>query len=278
MKKVVSASRRVELLACFPQKLVEFLEKRLPPEKVHTIVLWTKNANVLLNNRRVREVLSRYDQIYIHYTITGMGGTLLEPYVPRWESLVERLPEVIDYVGSALRVNWRFDPIVHIRDKEGRLLSNFPFFPVLAERILPMGIRDVTVSWLSLYPKVTRRLAMYGLTAEPVSLETEKEQSRRLESLAHAFGARVHYCCMEGFPRARCIDGAKLTLLHPKGEPASTQKAENQRPLCGCPASWDIGWYYACPYGCLYCYANPKIFPREKVLAKGWIDGMPEEY
>ncbi len=272
VKKVISASRRVELLACFPKKLIDFLEKRLPPEKVHTLVLWTKNATVLLNNRRVRETLARYDQIYIHYTITGMGGSALEPYVPRWRSLVERLPEILEFVGNPLRVNWRFDPIVHVRDSEGRLLTNIDFFPRLAEKILPLGIRDVTVSWFSLYPKVTRHLAMYGFTAVEIPLSQKKEQARRLESLAHAFGARVHYCCTKGFPQARCIDGQKLTLLHPTGEPASTKKAEGQRPLCGCTASWDIGWYYACPYGCLYCYANPKIFPREKILAKGWID------
>jgi hypothetical protein len=183
---------------------------------------------------------------------------------------VERLPDVLAFVGSPLRINWRFDPIVHIRNREGNLLSNFDFFPALAERILPLGIKEVTVSWLSLYPKVTRRLAMFGLTPEAVPFEKQKQQARRLESLAHAFGARVQYCCMRGFPPARCIDGQKLTLLHPRGEPASVRKAENQRPLCGCTESWDIGWYYACPYGCLYCYANPKIFPRDKVLSKGW--------
>ncbi|NOY77914.1 MAG: DUF1848 domain-containing protein [Calditrichaeota bacterium] len=272
MRKVISASRRVELLACFPKKLTDFLESRLPPEKVHTLVLWTKNANVLLNNRRVREVLSRYDQIYIHYTITGMGGTFLEPFVPKPGQVLARLPEIIDFVGNPLRVHWRFDPIVRVKTAQGDSYSNVDFYPELAEQILPLGIRDVTVSWLARYPKVVTRMQKYGVVPLEISIEQQKQHAARLESLAHAYGARVHYCCMEGFPQASCINGRLLTLLHPRGEPASLKKARGQRPLCGCTESWDIGWYNPCPYGCLYCYANPKLFPRQDILKKGWIN------
>ncbi|GBD94983.1 hypothetical protein BMS3Abin05_02599 [bacterium BMS3Abin05] len=270
VRRVISASRRVELLGCFPKKLTDFLENRLPPEKVHTLVLWTKNANVLLNNRKVREVLKRYDQIYVHYTITGMGGTFLEPYVPKAEKLLTRLPEIIEFVGNPLRVHWRFDPIVHLKDTDQNFYSNIGFFPELAGRILPQGIRNVTVSWMAIYPKVANHLQKYGFSPVEISDEEQKKEAKRLESLAHSFGARVHYCCMEGFSQAKCIDGQLFTLLHPAQETASVRKAKGQRPFCGCTESWDIGWYYPCPYGCLYCYANPRLFPVEAVLAKGW--------
>ncbi len=39
---VLSASRRTDLVGCYPEYLIEKL-KAYPPEKVHTIVIWTKN-------------------------------------------------------------------------------------------------------------------------------------------------------------------------------------------------------------------------------------------
>lgn len=57
----------------------------------------------------------------------------------------------------------------------------------------------------------------------------------------------------ERIHRARCIDGDLLAELFPD-RPAITQ-AKPTREQRGCVASRDIGMY-ACPYGCVYRYAN----------------------
>ena len=65
MKKIISASRRTDLVASFPAWLSSVLEQEkaqvfgpsghvydvgLKPDKVHTIVLWSKNFQNLIEN------------------------------------------------------------------------------------------------------------------------------------------------------------------------------------------------------------------------------------
>ena len=70
---VISASRRTDLVGCYPDYLIEKL-KAYPPQKVHTIVIWTKNPCNMIRHQALREVLSQYAQVYVHLTITGLGG------------------------------------------------------------------------------------------------------------------------------------------------------------------------------------------------------------
>jgi hypothetical protein len=82
LKKVVSASRRMEMPGFFPEMLVEQLEKRYPPESVHTVVLWSKHPRNILDHPGLRKCLRRYRQLMLHLTVTGMGGGFLEPNIP----------------------------------------------------------------------------------------------------------------------------------------------------------------------------------------------------
>ena len=98
MKNVISASRRTDLVAFFPEWLSSVLEEKsariygpsgfthtvdLSPEQIHTIVLWSKNFSKLIHNAyRLRDLLQRYNQLYFQFTITGLGGSLIELMVP----------------------------------------------------------------------------------------------------------------------------------------------------------------------------------------------------
>jgi len=70
-------------------------------------------------------------------------------------------------------------------------------------------------------------------------------------------------CYKPGWPVSHCIDGELLTYLHPKGYRASTKHPAGQKNGCGCTASLDIGRYYACPHGCVYCYGNPQKYSMD---------------
>ena len=54
----------------------------LTPDTVHTVVLWSKDfSNLLRNSHGLRDLLASYDQLYLHFTVTGLGGTRVEPGV-----------------------------------------------------------------------------------------------------------------------------------------------------------------------------------------------------
>jgi hypothetical protein len=253
---VISASRRTDLVGCYPQVLVERLQD-YPPDRVHSVLIWTKNPQNLVARGSLKKSLTNYRQLFIHLTITGMGGGEFEPMIPPWEETVGMVGPLIDLVGDPRRISWRFDPILEV-EGEGRVYSNFSLFPRLVEEIAPLGIKSCRVSWVSPYKKVVARLAGKGwnlLLADP---QKRRRQARELEQIASSHGMKVYFCSMEGFPVSRCIDGEFLSEIHPDGLGCSREKAKGQRPLCGCTQSLDIGWYsLRCRHGCLYCYACP---------------------
>jgi len=255
---VISASRRTDLVGCYPDYLIEKLQA-YPPETVHTLVIWTKNPGNMIRHQALREALSQYAQVYVHLTITGLGGSVLEPGIPPWEQVDEMVPELVHLAKGPERITWRFDPIIAAQYCSG-VIENIPLFPVIAEKMRKHGITACRTSWASPYKKVIRRMQKKGLTLRPFNAEEQAAQAVELEEIADSLGIKIYYCSMEGFARSRCIDGALLSALHPQGLACSLKKAKGQRPACGCTESIDIGWYsLKCGHGCIYCYAEPKI-------------------
>ncbi|HEX2695956.1 MAG TPA: DUF1848 family protein [Acidobacteriota bacterium] len=280
MSIVVSASRRTDLAASFPDILAGALREEkarvhgpagraydvdLRPENVHTLVLWSKDfANYLADRSGLRGLTAKYEQVYFHITITGLGGTFLEKGVPLPDEALAQIPGLAAAAGSPARVSVRFDPVVFWRDG-GKLLTNLPFFDRLAPRVAAAGIEDVRVSFAQWYGKAKRRAEKGGF--EFVDPDESEKRARALEMAATAAkrGLSLHACAqaflaaVPGFKPSSCIDGRRLRELHPRHEALSIRKDRTQRPECLCTESKDIGSYtLSCPHGCIYCYANPK--------------------
>jgi hypothetical protein len=245
-------------VSCYPELLIEKL-RDYPPEQVHSLVLWTKNPRNMLAPGPLRETLERYAQLYVHLTVTGLGGTVLEHNIPPWETVGQTLPGLIALVKGAERICWRFDPIVRCVTQES-LISNIELFVVIAGSMAAAGIGACRTSWVEPYPKVLRRLEKKGVRLAAHSAQERKDHVRLLEQTAAGLGMSLHYCAVEGCSSSSCIDGALLSRLHPQSIRCSTKRAKGQRRLCGCTESIDIGWYsQKCPNGCLYCYAEPQV-------------------
>lgn len=257
LKKVVSASRRTELLAHYPDRLAERV-RQLGPRNIHTVVIWTKDPTNLLVHREVRAALAEVGQVFVHWTITGLGGTFLEPNVPPSEDQLQLLGSIVEYLGDPRRCHWRYDPLISAR-REGERASNVDLerFASLAERVAEAGIPTVHVSFATMYRKVVRRLQRERVEAEEFDRDARRAFLSEMSQVASDAGLELLTCCEPGFPINRCIDGELLTALHPTGEQCRTDRARDQRKLCGCTASLDIGHYLPCPNRCLYCYAHP---------------------
>ena len=276
-RAVISASRRTDLPHHFPGWLATVVRRgwvdvpqpyggkrrrvSLQPEEVHTIVLWSKDFSPILQDAEgVRRALARYDQLFCHLTITGLGGTELEPGVPPWKRIAAQLPALVDWMGDARRVTVRFDPLVHWIE-DGAICSNLPLAEPIFDVCARAGIETVRVSFATIYPKLARR----GYCWYDPSLEERVEIAQGLLALAEERGITLLGCCQPelmaiGIQPSSCIDGALLSALHPKGYAASTARDRGQRKGCRCTRSTDIGSYrMRCPSGCRYCYAQPLL-------------------
>jgi hypothetical protein len=246
------------MVAGYPGHLAGLLKEKCPPEKTHSLVLWTKNAYNILHHSLLRAQLKKYDQLYLHYSITGLGASPLEPGVPHHDTALSHLPSLVEFFRNPRRIAVRFDPIVHFQLPDGERITNVTFFSHLAPILARLKLENVFTSWVQLYRKVNSRLKRHQI--QPLSLEAGQwqQEAENILTLAREFGLRIHGCCVPQWPASRCIDGGLLTALHPRGYSAPLRKARGQRQKCGCTESRDIGWYNPCPHGCLYCYANPR--------------------
>lgn len=281
MRKVISASRRTDLTASFPEWLADALRKRsarvvgprrrviqvdLQPDSVHTLVLWSKDYSALIENRHgLRDLISKYSQIYLHFTITGLGGSFIEKGVPSPESALGQMKELIDITGSPERLSLRFDPILFWKEG-GDTRSNLSFFDRLAPELQAHDVTRVRISFAQWYGKAGRRAERHGLQFVDPGVGEKRAITSRLVETASRRGLSLFACSqrfLDGIPGihpSSCIDGALLQRLHPRGEPVSLIKDRSQRRECLCTKSVDIGSYtQACPHSCLYCYANPRV-------------------
>jgi len=260
MRAVVSASRRIDMIATCPERLLAILEGRFPPEHTHTLVIWTKDPGRLVSNPLLRGRISAYPSVFVHATITGMGGGFFEPRVPPMARSLEALAEVVEWASGPDHVAVRFDPIVHFRLPDGTSYSNLHHFEEVAGQAHRIGIRRMVVSWMQLYRKVEKRLARAGVEAEVLDSAGRATEGEHLRMISGRLGLDLQGCCVPDWPTGACIDGRRFQQIHPGRERCSLAKAQGQRDLCGCTRSVDIGWYGACVHGCLYCYANPKFY------------------
>lgn len=279
MKTVVSASRRTDLVAFFPEDLAAALragrarvagpsgrlrEVDLRPESVHTLVLWSKDfRNLLRNAFGLRDLAARLGPPFLHFTITGLGGGPAEPGAPPFGEALDELERLVELAGDPRRVSPRFDPVVFWREG-GELRSNLAAFGALAERAAALGIRDVRTSVAQWYRKASARARRRGFAFVDPPAAEKIAAVARLAEIAGERGLALHVCAQAflsagtGARPSACIDGRLLAELHPRREPAALGKDRTQRAECGCTASLDIGSYaQTCPHGCVYCYANP---------------------
>ncbi|MBN2246941.1 MAG: DUF1848 family protein [Candidatus Aminicenantes bacterium] len=281
MKKVISASRRTDLVAFFSAWLSSVLQQKsaqvigpsnhiygvdLDPDHVHTLVLWSKNFSPLIENRKgLLVAVRKFAQIYLHFTITGNGGTLIEPGVPTWEYAVSQLDSLIKIAGCPERISIRFDPVLFWTENQ-KSRTNLYFFEKLSRELYPRGLSRVHFSFAQWYRKARIRAEKRGFNYYDPPVEEKMKYAGYLSEVAARSQIQLYVCSQDvfaevpGIKPSACIDGDLLQRLHPEKEPASINKDKSQRKECHCTESIDIGSYkLSCPHACVYCYANPRL-------------------
>jgi len=272
---ILSASRMTDMPKFYPEELIQEVQIRLDKGiDIHTLVLWSKHPNSLLNkglNNYLNNLKAKGIQLYYQCTITGMGNRIiginrdgsnfiLEPGVPKPYEAIKDLKQVIKLMGDPLRIKLRIDPIVRIKNLyTSEVFTNIVFVDEIIKETSKLGIKNYTFSFLEsgVHNKVDRRFDNYDWRILTPSIEEKQKVYIWLKEKAAKYKVNIEACCVPGLKESRCIDGYLLNHLHYTNKVADL-KEPRKRKLCACTNSIDIGGWppKKCYSGCKYCYAN----------------------
>lgn len=238
----------------------------LTPETVHTLVFWTKEIGPFLKGECDRILRDKGFHLYFNLTINS-ESSILEPGVPPLEKRLADLGELCRRVGPHA-VTWRFDPICHFQDSQGKRHDNLHDFSRIARTARDAGIRRCITSFVDLYPKVIRRARAAGIELTTPPIRDKVALVLRLNRELQGLGIDLFTCCENelqaalpfgsGITPAACIPGPRLAQLYGGDISLARDTGQRRSAGCGCTKSRDIGSYtrHPCPTNCLYCYAN----------------------
>lgn len=199
-------------------------------------ILITKNPSKLLSELIYHLPYSKKFNIIIHCTITGMGGTILEPNVPKKMDSIGAYLKLISFYGID-RVVLRIDPIIPV-----------PSGITLAKSVAGHKKGRLRISFLDLYPHIKTRLKTAGIEFPWDSFHAPyKHRKEAYEELG-----RPEICGEPDFECTGCISKIDCETLNVAPEVAN----KSQRQFCACLINKKelLNSKYPCSHKCIYCY------------------------
>lgn len=216
---------------------------------IDCIVFWTKDPSMIIHRL---DKLKEYNY-YFQITITPYDNHM-ERSINDKKQIVDSLKKLSQIIGKE-KVIWRYDPI--ILNKDLTIEYHVNKFEELASELT--GYTDqCIISFMDIYRKTERN--MKNINPIFINDNLMLDIGGRLSSIAQEYNIRISTCSEKidltpvGIDHAKCIDDKLISKII--GQELNIDKDKNQRDICGCVASIDIGAYNTCKHGCLYCYAN----------------------
>lgn len=188
----------------------------------------------------------------VHITISGLGGTKLEPHAPKPSEITATVLNLIDILGDKLVI--RIDPVIFGANHK-RIFKVIETFKT-AKRF--------KVSYCSLYPFVRQRFQQLGLPMNDgkfhYPLTMIQKHSKMLADATEKIGATLEYCgaLPEVAPAldkrikiTGCVGAEEYKRLHLK--PTAAQRSQRQQCLCLAKTE-GLPEFKSCKHGCVYCY------------------------
>lgn len=262
---IISASRRTDIPAFYAPWFFNRLREgyllvpnpfnpkavsriSLDPAVVDCIVFWTKNPAPMLP--RLRE-LERY-KYYFQFTLNPYGADV-ENRLPDLSRRIETFKRLSDAIGRD-RVIWRYDPI----------LTNGKYdvgFHCEAFARIARALRDHTAKCMLGFIDHYRHIrgALGELGVGPLRRDEIEVMAQSFVRTLEPYPIALETCTVKvdlrhlGIPSGMCIDRGLVERI--AGYPIVAKKDKNQRQVCNCIESIDVGTYETCLNGCAYCYA-----------------------
>ncbi|MGB8217351.1 MAG: DUF1848 family protein [Candidatus Methanoperedens sp.] len=175
----------------------------------------------------------------VHATITGHGGTIIEPNVMPFSESKEMFRQLVTTLGVE-RVVLRIDPIIPTIEGVQKAMMVYTELS---------GKTRIRISFMDNYPHVKRRWTGAGLP--PLKYSFHAPLSQRIEIAEMFKGAEI--CGEPNMACSGCVSQKDLEVL---GIKSQYHFLGSQRPECKCLAVKKelLQHRGQCPSGCLYCY------------------------
>lgn len=210
------------------------------------------DANILItkhiNDEFIKKVLNHKDKIIIHATVTGFGGTILEPNVPDYHSSYIGLAKLIMFGFPTNQIVLRINPII-VTPKGLSTVEK------ILKEFVHLNIQRCRFSFIDMYPHVKERfkenkvkLPYETFAAPQVMVDNVLQVLKEYE------GVYQFESCAENTPyKLGCISEKDLRIL---GVNIKVKDGGFQRKGCLCLGNKKelLNNKKQCVSKCLYCY------------------------
>ena len=215
------------------------------------------DGNIIITKRltdKLNEKLIQYkEKCILHLTVTGMGSSKVEPFVPSVEQSFKKFKKLIEDGFPIDHVVLRIDPIVPTDKGINTALHVINIFK-------NCGIKRVRFSVLDMYKHVKERFEAVGIPLPyetfHAPLEKRLEIRDKLVEIGKKDGFEVEACGEPGIESVSCLSQKDIDILG-LTDKIKLEGNKGQRKSCSCPAnktSLYRGKPEHCLSKCLYCY------------------------
>lgn len=262
---IISASRRTDIPAFYSTWFFNRIKERyvlvpnpynskmisrinLDPVVTDCIVFWTKNpAPMLPGLYKLKDY-----KYYFQFTLNPYGKEI-ENHLPTLGKHIDTFKRLSDKIGKD-KVIWRYDPIF--------INDTYPVnFHLEKFAGIAYSLKEHTekcmLGFLDYYPHI--RTAVSKFNIKPLGKEDMEKMAVSFKETTESCSIALNTCTQKvnlshlGIQSGACIDSKLIEKI--VGYSISAQKDKNQRNVCHCVESIDIGTYESCLNGCIYCYA-----------------------
>lgn len=220
----------------------------LDPAVVDCIVFWSKNPAPMLEKLGK---LKEYNY-YFQFTLNPYGPDI-ENHLPAISKRIDTFKRLSDRIGKE-KVIWRYDPV----------LTNETYTPGFhKEKFAEIAyeLKEHTekcmLGFIDHYQHIRTAVGQFNI--QPLLKADIEEMAASFKKTVDTCSIQLDTCTVKvdlthlGIPGGLCIDNQLVERI--AGYPISVRKDKNQRDICRCAESIDIGTYESCLNGCIYCYA-----------------------
>jgi hypothetical protein len=211
----------------------------------------------------LEEVLNIGYPVLWNVTLTGLGGSEVEPKVPPTDKALKAIIELSGIV-PAQAILWRYDPIF-ISEKFGAEFHVATFSRLVEQ--LAGRVDRVTTSFVEVYGRrVKPDLVAYqtetGDGFKDLFIAEKVRIAARIREIAESAGVPFTLCCSPEVRKevdcspAGCNRFEWACRVYPELRQHRQLRDKPTRPDCGCSEEIDIGVYDTCIYGCRYSYGS----------------------